>query len=321
MNGRKEELMRIGIAVVCVAASMAGCKKSGTGTGGGGGGGGGWLVGSSAMMVNLGPDGTTSGYDTGTTARLTGIACRNEGEAWVVGEAGTVLYTSDAGQTWRTQQVPTTALLNSLATQDDGPVFLAGNGTFLESDDVGATWRELGDGHTNFLSVAAATDADLVLAVSDDGTVWSHDGAQLAPRIQLVGARAVAVSTDGQTAIVAGTGLWKSNDRGVTWQALQTANLAFEDVRLAGDDSAIAVGAGGAIAMIDPSGHVIAQHVGTSDLHAVRVGGTGWGDAISYAAGEDGQVYESRDAGWTWTKGAAVGGAVYGIDEIGLGHR
>ena len=73
--------------------------------------------------------------------------------------------------------------------------------------------------------------------------------------------------------------------------------------------------------MIDPNGHVIAQHVGTSDLHAVRVGGTGWGDAISYAAGEDGQVYESRDAGGSWTKGAAVGKPVYGIDEIGLGHR
>lgn len=313
--------MRIGIAVVCVAAAATGCKKSGTGTGGGGGGGGGgWLVGSSSMMVNLHEDGTTSGYNTGTSARLTGIACRNEGEAWVVGEAGTVLYTNDAGQTWRTQQVPTTALLNSLATQDDGPVFLAGAGTLLESDDVGATWRELGDGHSNYLSVAAATDSDTVLAVSADGTIWSYDGAKLTARTQLSGAHAVAVSTDGQTAIVAGAGLWKSTDRGATWQALET-NLSFEDVRLAGDDSAIAVGTQGAIAMIDADGHVIAQHVGTSDLHAVRVGGTGWGDAISYAAGEDGQVYESRDAGWTWTKGAAVGRAVYGIDEIGLGHR
>ena len=35
------------------------------------------------------------------------------------------------------------AALRALATQDDGPVFLAGNGTFLESDDTGVTWRKV----------------------------------------------------------------------------------------------------------------------------------------------------------------------------------
>jgi photosystem II stability/assembly factor-like uncharacterized protein len=316
--------MRIGMTVLCVATSVAavGCKKSGTGTGGGGGGGG-WLVGSSGLMVNIHTtDDSTSGYDTGSTARLNGIACRNEGEAWVVGEGATVLYTQDGGQTWAHQVVPTTAALRALATQDDGPVFLAGNGTFLESDDVGLSWRELGDGHSNYRAVAAATDSDTVLAVSDDGSVWAHDGATLVPRAQLAGARAVAVSGDGQIAIVAGAGLWRSLDRGVTWQPLATATgLVFDDVRIAGDDTAIAVGAGGAVAMIDAAGHVTSQHVGTSDFHTLRIAGAGWGDAVSYAAGEDGQVWESKDLGWTWTRGPNVGRAVFGIDEIGVGHR
>ena len=73
--------------------------------------------------------------------------------------------------------------------------------------------------------------------------------------------------------------------------------------------------------MIDTHGEVISQHVGTSDFHALRMAGTGWGDAVSYAAGDDGQVWESRDAGWSWTLGPNVGAAVYGIDAIGVGHR
>ena len=313
------------MAVLLVATAAGGCKKgttTSTGGGGGGGGGGGWLVGSSGLMVNVHADNLTSGYDTGTTERLNGIACRNEGEAWVVGAAGTVLYTNTGGASWASQHVPTTAELRALATQDDGPVFIAGNGTFLESDDAGASWRELSDGHTNFRAVAAANDSDTVLAVSEDGTVWTHDGAVLAPRTHLAGARAVAVAGDGETAVVAGHGLWRSTDRGVTWSRLDTnTELTFDDVRIAADNTAIAVGAGGAIAMIDPDGHVLAQHVGSSDLHTLRIAGAGWGDGKSYTAGEDGQVWESSDLGWSWTRGPNVGAAVYGLDQIGAGHR
>lgn len=322
-------------AAVAVTTSASGCKKdTSTSTGpvsGGGGGsgstpppkGGGWLVGGSGRMVNIHTDDSVSGYDTNTTARLNSIACRNQGEAWVVGEAGKVLYTNDGGASWVTQTVPTTADLRTLATQDDGPVFVAGAGTFLESDDAGATWRELSNGSTSFRSVAAATDSDVVLAISDDGVLWSYDGARIQPAKQFPGARAVAVSTDGQVAMIAGSGgMWRSIDRGATWQALTVqAGLSFDDLRIGADDSALAVGAGGAIAMISTTGQVLAQHVGTADFHTVRVAGTGWGDAVSYAAGEDGQIYESRDAGWTWTKGPNVGGPVFGIDEIGDGHR
>jgi photosystem II stability/assembly factor-like uncharacterized protein len=312
--------MRIQVALFCVAVAGVGCKK-GTGTGGGGGGGG-WLVGSSGLMSNIQSNGGVSGYQLDSTEELNGIACRDSGEAWVVGNHGTLLYTNDAGATWANQAVPTTANLRTLATQDNGPVFVAGDGAFLESDDTGATWRELGDGVTAFRSVAAATEGSTVMAIGDDGSVWSYDGAALAKLTVLEGARAIAVSRDGVDVLVAGHGLWRSSDYGVTFAPLATnAGLVFDDVRLDDNGEAIAVGQGGAVAMISAAGNVLTQHVGTADLHALRIAGAGWGDATSYAAGEGGQVWMSTNAGWTWTPGPNLGRTVFGVDEIGDGHR
>src|SRR5260221_9965312 len=105
-------LMRIKTAVLISAvtlAGFAGCKHK-TGTGGGGGGG--WFVGTDSMMRNITDQGQLgAGYDIGTTGTLNSIACRYLDEAWVVGDAGTVLYTSDAGASWTVQNIGTTANL------------------------------------------------------------------------------------------------------------------------------------------------------------------------------------------------------------------
>ena len=312
--------MRIQVAFVCAALSVAGigCKK----TGGTGGGGGGWLVGSSGLMAQVNPNGQRgAGYDLGATESLYGIACRYQGEAWVVGAKGTLLYTNDGGTSW-SAQVPTTGDLRALATQDEGPVFVAGDGTFLTSSDTGAHWTELGDGSTNFRSVAAAQQGTTVLALGSDGSVWSYDGATLSKQAIIPGAHAIAISPDGQTAMIAGDGLMRSVDAGKTWSPLNVdSSVRFEDVNLDEDGDATAVGAAGAIASIGQDGSVTLQHVGTADLHTLHVADIDDANPIGYAAGEDGQVYLSTDAGHTWSAGPNLGRAVYGVDQIGEGHR
>jgi len=312
--------MNTKLAVLCVALAGVGCKK--TGTGGGGGGGGGWFVGSSGLMQNVTPAGTPGhGYDLGSTAELRGIACRYAGEAWVVGNAGTLLYTSDAGATWTAQVVPTAADLRALATQDFGPVFVAGNGTFLVTQDTGKTWTELGDGTTAFRSLAAAQEGDTILALADDGGLWSYNGA-LTRTATLSGMRALAVSPDGQLAIAAGNGMMMSRDAGLTWTALAVdPTVAFDDVRIAADGSAVAVGAAGTIANVDASGTVALQHAGTAGLHTLHIADPDSVDATGYAAGDGGQILVTHDSGLTWSLGPTLGATVWGVDEIGDGHR
>ena len=312
-------------AILCVGLMLAAgaCKKTGTG-GGGGGGGGGWLVGTDGLMLHVGTNGAASGYATASSETLNGIACRYSGEAWVVGTHGTLLYTNDAGASWRPQPVPTTAELRTLATQNYGPVFVAGNGVFLTSTDTGVHWTSLGDGKANFRSLAAAQDGDTVLAVSEDGGLWSFENQQLVRRTTITGARAVAVSPDGETAIVVGDNLIsKSTDAGRTWSPLSSSeNVRYDDIRLDSSGQAVAVGAGGAVAHIAFDNSVVMQHLGTADLHTIHISEIGEDyESAGFAAGEGGHVWITRDGGWSWSEGPNAGHTVLGVDQIGDGHR
>lgn len=307
-----------------IVLSTGACKKTGgTGGGGGGGGGTGWLVGTSGLMVNVHSDGDSQGYPLASSETLNSIACRYAGEAWVAGTHGTLLYTSDAGATWLPQTVPTSADLRAIATQDYGPVFVAGDGVFLTSSDTGAHWTALGDGVVSFRAVAAAQQAATVLALSEDGGLWSLEDNQLVNRGTFAGAHAIAIAPDGETAILVGDHLIaRSNDGGLSWSPL-ASSAVLDDVRLGESGQAIAVGAGGTVAHISAAGQVALQQIGTADLHTFHVAEPeeGADSAAGFAAGEGGQVFVTLDGGDTWREGPNVGRTVLGLDQIGDLHR
>jgi photosystem II stability/assembly factor-like uncharacterized protein len=309
--------MRTQVVVLCIVASVAiaGCKKKG-------GGGGGWLVGEQGLMVNVQADDTLGdGYDLGAAEQLNAIACRYLDEAWVAGNHGTLLYTNDSGASWDAHDLGTNAHLRALATQDAGPVFIAGDGVFFTATPAaetgGAQWTQISDGATQFRSIAAAQRARVVLALGDDGSVWSVENGTLVRRTSVDGARAIAISPDGAVAIAAGAGLARSFDGGATWTSL-AAEGTYESVRVSDEGEALAVGARGAVAKVDNEGRVLVQTLGTSDLRTVH--DQSYANR-GYAAGNDGVVYTTRDGGWTWTLGPNVGRTVLAVDEIGDGHN
>jgi photosystem II stability/assembly factor-like uncharacterized protein len=317
--------MRFKVAAIllCGAAltSMAGCKKKGTG------GGGGWFVGTEGLMVNVLPNGSIgTNYELGSDQQLNNIACRYLDEAYVVGLKGTLLHTSDSGQTWSAQDIGTGADLYGLATHDSGPVYVAGDGVFFTADPDVATgaaqWRNLGDGVTQYRAVATAQDVEnVVLAVSADGGVWALENDALVKRTTIAGARSVGVSQDGSMVLVAGAGLSLSLDGGRTFRALEVdSSITFNDVGIDDERTGLAVGTNGAIARIDEEGRVLLQRVGSADIKTVRPSGNAWATA-GFAGTADGQTLVTRDGGWSWTMGPKLGSAILGVDEIGDGHN
>lgn len=313
----RSKVVLIKVVLMCVALAVAaGCKKKG-------GGGGGWLVGEQGLMVNVQDDGTLGeGYDLGASERLNAIACRYLDEAWVAGNAGTLLYTSDAGASWDAHDLGTSANLRALATQDAGPVFIAGDGIFLtavpEHTTGKAQWQQLSDGASSFRSIAAAQRASTVLAVSDDGQVWSYANGTLAKNQRFEGARAVAVSPDGLNAIVVGDGISRTRDGGQTWTPTGVDGITFNAARIDDTGDAVAVGTNGTVAKLDLEGRVLLQNIGSAELQTLHVLGY---SKRGYAAGDGGQTWISDDGGWTWEPGPNVGRTVLGIDEIGAGHN
>lgn len=306
--------MRTRVVLACMAlAASAGCKK-------GKGGGGGWLVGEQGLMANVTEDGELGrGYDLGTDVTLHAIACRYIEEAWAAGDAGTLLYTHDAGESWEAWDLGTDANLRALATQDDGPVYVAGDGVFFTGEPAlvsgEGAWTQLGDGVTRFRSLAAAQHATTVLAVSDDGGVWALSDGRLVQRAAIAGARGVAVSPNGTHAFVAGDGLAKSTDGGVTWRTV-VADGTYHAVRVNDRGEAIAVGARGAVIVVGADDEHVVQTLGEAALNALHVMPGGHG----YAAGSDGVTWMTHDGGLTWSLGPTVGRTVRGVDEVAEFH-
>jgi photosystem II stability/assembly factor-like uncharacterized protein len=317
--------MRTTLVCLAIALSVGACKKSGSGGGGGGGGGGtgGWLVGVDGLMVNVQTTGESRTYPLDSKETLSALACRYAQEAWVVGDHGTLLFTDDAGETWHPQIVPTTADLHAVATQDAGPVFIAGDGALLTSSDSGAHWTALGDGSRGFVALAAAQEGDTVLALADDGAVFSIEDGQLVDRGSFAGARALAISPDGQTALVVGDRMIaRSADGGRHWLPVTGApDTRFDAVRVDDTGEALAAGSGGVLARIGSDGGLTRQLLGTSDLHTIHLADADYdAGGAGFAAGDGGRVFITTDGGWVWRDGPTLDRTVLAADMIGRGH-
>ena len=188
---------------------------------------------------------------TGVTARLRGLSAVNDKVAWASGAAGTVLVTSNGGETWNRRMVEGAEALDfrDIEAFDGQTAYILSIGEsdlsrIYKTSDGGATWSLK---HTNpdpkgFLDALAFWDEShglvlgdpvdgkfVILTTDDSGENWKHIAPEGMPAA-LPGEGAFAAS--GTCLVVQGTAnawfgtgagrVFRSTDRGRNWTVHQT---------------------------------------------------------------------------------------------------
>jgi photosystem II stability/assembly factor-like uncharacterized protein len=132
---------------------------------------------SSALSVS----GQWSPVDSGTTSNLNAAILLDSGTGFVVGDAGTIIKTTDAGMTWSPLPSGITNALHDVyffdATQG---VAVGEHGRILRTTDGGANWQRVTSGVTDTLRSVSFSgvngisggDSQTILYSTDSGASW-----------------------------------------------------------------------------------------------------------------------------------------------------
>lgn len=169
---------------------------------------------------------------------------------WAVGSKGLLFSSSDQGDTWASQQLPTGEDLLAIFGVSESELFVAGfKGVMFASTDGGKTWEKresgtsqninciFGDEHTLY----SATNDGYLLRSLDRGKTWTAE--QLAPGANLEGG-----SSKGTLSLVVGSkGTIFIQRPGQPWKALSASpTFGFWDVWI-GENTAFISGERGGI--------------------------------------------------------------------------
>ena len=184
----------------------------------------------------------------GVTEHLMDVVALDIETAWVVGNAGTILATSDGGATWRAQSSGTSEDLQSASFFDvDNGLAAGANGTILRTTDGGSTWRAVNSGTSESL-LSVAYFGTKAIAVGEGGTVTQSDDAGVSWRVSDVAyvlegetpgepvalsenLRGVGLVSDQRGFAYGEKGLMlETRDGGATWKRLPLINQDDEPI-------------------------------------------------------------------------------------------
>jgi photosystem II stability/assembly factor-like uncharacterized protein len=229
---------------------------------------------------------------------------RGGGVAWIAGEDGALLQTTNGGADWRLHRIDVAADLRALRLSGSAGWVAGDDGVVARTTDDGATWTLQQSGVHGALRAIAVFDADhawlagdggLVLRTSDGGASWQ--GAQ-AGTAHLHAVHFLDLLHG--LAVGDGGAILASADGGATWTA--QANAAARDLRALSFVDAVdgwAAGDAGTLLHTTDGGATWTDQSDASlgALHAVAFRSASEG----YVAGADGLLARTADGGATWT--------------------
>jgi photosystem II stability/assembly factor-like uncharacterized protein len=120
---------------------------------------------------------------------------------WAVGGGGTIVHTSNGGDTWSPQTSGTGNTLNGVSFVDaDNGWAVADNGTIVHTINGGSTWSSQTSGTVFFLGGVSFVDANDGWAVGNGGTILqtSNGGNTWAPQSSGTGNNLSPASENGE---------------------------------------------------------------------------------------------------------------------------
>lgn len=197
----------------------------------------------------------------GADVELYSVRFSSKKKGWVVGSVSRrdrvvdsiLVYTDDAGQSWRRQRAPSRTELIHIDFVNDKRGWIVGEGgTILFTRDAGETWTKQTSGTTSTIYHIDFRDDKRGLAVGERGTIL------------------------------------RTSDGGESWSAVVTAAKAtILSVQFLNDDDGWAVGRGGTILRTVDQGRTWVQEESTTkqNLYALN-----FNKRIGWAVGGDGTV-------------------------------
>lgn len=267
----------------------------------------GWVVGNNgahSVVLSTTNGGTNWSSQTVSSTRFTGVRMVDDFTGYIVGQAGILYKTVDAGISWFPLTSGTSVDLRGLSFVTPDLGWVVGNsGTILKTTDGGTTWAPQTSGTArNLTSVQFASstkgwasgDSSQVYKTTDGGTTWvqKQNGGPSLRALQAVGDTVWSVGYTGKVI--------RSIDGGNNWTALssgvaQTVNA----VHFATAATGVAVGINGTILRsTDFGSNWTATTSGTANmLNAVH-----FADSVTgYAVGASGTLLKTTDAGQSWS--------------------
>lgn len=259
--------------------------------------------------------GQWSAANSGTTNNLNGVHLLDAGVGYVVGDAGTILRTTDAGATWVPVTSGTANALHGVYFFDTAHGVAVGDqGLILRTTNGGNSWQPITSGVVDALrSVAfsglngiAGGDSQTILYSTDQGASWQISQTDFFgggfPGAQMLSATEGIVA--GQNSIFSPL-FGASTDGGITWNFLSflfesneggcTDVFFFDDVT--GVTSGTVFDGRGAIARTTDAGLSWSTLFFDQSIQGIH-----FAHPVSgFAVGAGGRISHSTDAGVSWT--------------------
>jgi uncharacterized repeat protein (TIGR01451 family) len=244
--------------------------------------------------------------DSGTGEALNAVYFLDSGLGWVVGNAGTILATTDDGTTWDAQLSNVTADLQDVHFTDANTGWVVGSsGTILHTTDGGATWHVQNSGTSNDLQALDLADVHhgwvvgrqfyAAILHTNDGSHWYTQ--TLPPGYSFLGAMSPSAidfwdQNTGWVAPWGGTpdgGVLATTDGGTTWVQQTTDGVYYMT---------------GVSFVSANEGWAVGYQVYTPSCSGIYLT----------------QVFHTVDGGNTWTKISSICGFSQGIDFVDAAH-